>query len=1002
MDGKDKRVAGCFVPGYCFIGLTMRNYQILIDEIRSTFATDELISPDLYRSLADDYAKACKEMIGRLRACVAYLRSGNTGEAVRLAEVEPNLFDIYNLLDFPEREEWVGVLESLGYKLPPPFPKDLAQQLNDAYCQSASLEPLQKRYRVLAIERAPLAERLQVLRSIVAVDPINPAWRKDLEAFEEERLKELGREVDQAVAANNHVEMRKLQKELSQSWCVPVPAYLRDKLNVKLRGIHFQSLQKQLEERVGQLQQAHDDRNIEKAQALVDEIREIVGESGMAMPAELSDRAEKAMRWLNDEKKRRRLTARYEATLRQLKSELHGEASTDDLTRTHDALSVAAKDAAQPIPVPLEEEYLAVVRSREHQSKHKRQVNIALAAVGVMLLLAAMIVAGLWWQDKQQTDGIIATLREMLEQDAPLPPDAEAFQKNLETNRAGLLKRPDIEKLNAELRQRINADKERRNLFNEYYQLAKNSTADGETPDVLAWHQAERLALRDDEKTRRDALRPIFEKHIAGEQQRIDDSVETEMTRLIREAMSVQSDAGMTFRDRQSKLRAIVAELEHLTRTSGLSTAMTQRVTQATANTTQAIQDIEVDREHSERLDALLAAVGNAESYIKALNAYAEQFPQEPESEDFREVAGATETWGSLLHTETFRQALATVTGQNATDEMASRALEMYNRQYAGIRHFASEDFVKYGVPYLEAVARRTSDPLAEHKPFENIKATLRELCQRELWVIYASPSEPWYYVLREPVGRGSYSHVKGLGALAQASTRHFDDKYFATVPKVNQYNYALEALKTLDNITSTQWSDTCYTFAQRLFDADGIDPILKVVLLKQMIADFSECDSVFAERFRPMAALLNDGTAEFDKAPHWMDGEAIFNNPMRDKCRSILARITFPSKDEIQTATERVKRCLAEQSHEFRWIGFTLHRDDSWMISTRESPSPPPAGTLYVVRQMEDDTDYRCELVECGQIATDGKVTFNDKTLIRQGEPVFVNIQGLVHAQRF
>ena len=375
----------------------MRNHQILIDEIRSTFATDELISPDFYRSLADDYAKACKEMIGRLRTCVAYLRSGNTGEAVRLAEVEPNLFDIYNLLDFPEREEWGGVLESLGYKLPPPFPKDLAQQLNDAYCQSASLEPLQKRYRVLAVERAPLAVRLQVLRSIVSVDPINPAWRKDLEAFEEERLKELGREVDQAVAANNDVEMRKLQKELSQSWCVPVPAYLRDKLNIKLRGKHFQSLQKQLEELVGQLQQAHDKRNIEKAQAMVDEIREIVGESGMAMPAELSDRAENAMRWLNDEKKRRRLTARYEATLRQLRRELHSEASTDELKRSHNALFVAAKNVSQTIPESLDEEYHDVIRSRKRQAKHRRFVNTALIVLGIVILVTSMAIVLNWW-----------------------------------------------------------------------------------------------------------------------------------------------------------------------------------------------------------------------------------------------------------------------------------------------------------------------------------------------------------------------------------------------------------------------------------------------------------------------------------------------------------------------------------------------------------------------------------------------------------------------------
>ncbi len=969
----------------------MRNYQILIDEIRSTFASDELVSPDLYRSLAEDYAKACKDMSSRLKACIAYLRSGNTAEAVRLADVEPNLFDIYNLLDFPEREEWLSVLESFGYRLPPPFPKELAQQLNDAYCQSASLEPLQKRYRVMAVERAPLAERLQVLRSIAAADPINPSWRKDLEAFEEERLKELGRDVDQAVSENNYVAMRKLQKEISQNWSVPVPAYLRDKLNVTLRGIHFHSLNKRLEELVGQLQSAHDERNVERGQALVDEIREIVSESGMAMPAELSDQAEEAVRWLNDDRKRRKLVARYEAALRQLKSELHGGTSTDELARTHYTLSVAAKDVSEPIPEQVEEEYHAVIRSREQHSKRKRHVNIAVAATGVVLLLAGAIATVAWWQDHQRAEQTLATLREMLETDGPPPADAAAFQKNLETHHAGLLKRPDIEKLNAELSRKIDADKKRRSLFEEYYRLAKNSTEAEKTPDVLAYEQAVKLAQREDEKTQVSAMRPFFEKYIAETQHQIDAKVETELARLTREAMTVQRDESVTFRERQDRLRAISADLEHLARMPGLSKGLVQRVNRAAANASQAIKNLDVEREQSERLALLLGSVGNADAFVKQLNAYAEQFPRRGETPDFREVAATSGTWESLLYTETFRKSLAAVTGHETNEEAtAARALELYTQRYAGIRDFASEDFAKYGVPYLEAASRRTSDPLAERKPFDNIKAVLRELTQRELWTVYATPGDAWYYVLREPTGRGSYPYVTGF--YSKSASRNFDDSFFAAVPKVNQYNYAMAAIKSLDNISLEKWSDTCYALTKKLFDADGIDPILKVVLLKPMIADFSKCDSVFAERFRPVAALLDDGTPEFADAPNWMDGEKILNDPVRDKCRSILARITFPTAEEMKTAADRVNACLVEQQREFRWIGFPVRRDEQWTLLTKETP--PPAGTLYVVRPLDGITGFRCELLECGRIAPDGTVTLTAEIITRQGEPVFVKLQ--------
>ena len=968
----------------------MRNYQILIDEIRSTFASDELVSPDLYRSLAEDYAKACKEMISRLKTCVSYLRSGNTTEAVRLAEVEPNLFDMYNLLDFPEREEWAYVLESFGYRLPPPFPKELAQQLNDAYCQSASLEPLQKRYRVMAIEHAPLAERLNVLRSIAAADPINPLWRKDLEAFEEERLREIGHDVDKAVKAGDYVEMRKLQKDISQNWTVPVPTHIRDKLNATLRGIRFQSLNKQLEQLVVQLQQAHADQDAEKTQHLLGEMREIVNESGMAMPTDISDQAEGALRWLNEGKKRRKLVARYEAALRQLKSELRTGASAGELSQMYDTMTVAANDAAQLVPESVENEYQAVMQLREQQSKRQRHVKIAVSAVGVVLLLAVGIVAASAWRDNHAVAQTVIALQYMLEPDQPSD-EAKAFLNDLETNQSRLLKRNEIATLVNALKQKIEKDGERKALFDEYFQRAKNSTGDDKTPDVLAYQQSLKLAATESEADQVETIKPFFEKHIAESQRKIDASVEAEMARLARESVSIQRDQSLEFRERQNKLRAIVTDLEQLAYKPGLSEGLTQRLKRSTANITQAIAALEAEREQSEQLNALLATIGNADAYAKALTDYAERFPQRPESSDFRDVAAQSQVWQSLLQTEAFCQSLAVIRSNNIADEaLAGLAFDLYEQQYANIRNFASDDFVKYGLPYLETAKYRTIDPLAEQKPFENIKGILRELTQRELWVIYASPDDVWYYVLREPTGRGSYPYTTGF--FSKSNTRSFDESFFDDVPKVNQHNYSLAALRALDNITHETWSDTCYALTRKLFEADGIDPILKVVLLKLMIADFSKCDSVFAERFRSASALLDDETPSYEDAPNWLDGEKIRENTMRDKCRSIIARITFPTPEEMKTAYHRVDTVLAEQQQEYRWVGFSLRHNEHWSLLTKKAtPEALPPGTLYFVRLTDETSGDIRELVECGQVDQYGEIAFDRETIPRQGEPIFL-----------
>jgi hypothetical protein len=47
---------------------------------------------------------------------------------------------------------------------------------------------------------------------LVLTDPINLSWHKDWETFEEERLKELGGDIAQAISDNNDDAVRKLQK----------------------------------------------------------------------------------------------------------------------------------------------------------------------------------------------------------------------------------------------------------------------------------------------------------------------------------------------------------------------------------------------------------------------------------------------------------------------------------------------------------------------------------------------------------------------------------------------------------------------------------------------------------------------------------------------------------------------------------------------------------------------------------------------------------------------
>ncbi|MDR1383170.1 MAG: hypothetical protein LBJ67_04880 [Planctomycetaceae bacterium] len=978
----------------------MRNYQALIDDIRSTFATDESISPDFYRSLAGEYAVACNKMTQRLKSCVSYLHAGNAAETVRLAETEPNLFDIYNLLDFPEREEWRQVLDAFGFQLPP-FPSELARQLDDAYTQTASLEPLLKKYRVFAIQRAPLGERLMALRSMTAIDPTNTGWLKDQELFEQERLKTLDTEVEEAVASGNLNAMRALQKELSQQWSVPIPNDLKDKLSVAFRGMYFQSVTHRLKQLVEELLQTYDDQNADRGLSLLNELQETIRESGMAVPIEISDRAEPAVRWLDEEKKRRKIAAKYNAALEELKEELQQETSADELLRLHNALTIAAQEADAEIPAALEELYDDAWQNQKRKNKRRFHMRVAGVAVGVIAVLALTV----WILHAQNENHRQAVTLSAINQflNAATPDGAEQFLQELETKNKKLLQSPLIAESYGKLREKIDADKKRHEQFLERFEAAKKSTAEGTTLDATAFEQAEKSAKRNDEEELLASIRPRFEKRLVDEQQKKDAEFETKLTELSRRTATVLNDPNLSLRDWQNDLQKIADDFERLIRTPEITGSYMQRAKKAAADFSQTRKNLEAEQKRRDEFQILTAKIGDAQEFVQALKAYAEKSPRQPESADFLAVTQTADGWKALLHANEFRQLLANVRShapqeKDAAD--AAKAAALYDTQFAKIRGFVSPDFKEYAMPYLQTAKYRTADPLADEKPLETVLKTFRELAQREVWtIVNESPTGAWYYLTEEPKPpRTFYPYITDIKAAPK--TKRFDPSYFKNLPKVNPYKFSQESTRLLEKITPENWSDTCYRIVQTLNQADGIDPILKAVLLKRMIETFAKCDPVFADRFKKIADDLKD-VPDFDGMPNWMDGEKIISDPLHRKCGNLLTRMSFPTSEEIQAAHRRVNEQLDVSFPQYRWIGYLLKKNDRWEMvagtaepaSDAEQSNMPAAGTLCVVHPTQNDAAFQYEILPCGKWDAGKNATLDlpKQFPAKQGEPVFV-----------
>ena len=174
------------------------------------------------RVLAEQYAVACAEVNDRLSRCFSFLRQGLRAEAIHVADTPPAVMELLSILDFTKSAEWEERSEQHDWRRAPALAVDSAEALNEAYALENPLKEVIRTHRLLALGRAPLAERLATLRKLAELDSNNPNWQEDVRMIEKARLAQL----DDAIKAHSQEldlpALTALEAELArQDWLEP-------------------------------------------------------------------------------------------------------------------------------------------------------------------------------------------------------------------------------------------------------------------------------------------------------------------------------------------------------------------------------------------------------------------------------------------------------------------------------------------------------------------------------------------------------------------------------------------------------------------------------------------------------------------------------------------------------------------------------------------------------------------------------------------------------------
>ena len=157
--------------------------------------------------VAENYAKACESANQRLSKISRILEKGGEIEALQVAEQEPRLIPLIELLSFGEEIKWQTFCEENGHAVAPLIDFRLAEELLSIYDKGLSPNhPLYREYRA-AIRSKDDGKALELLRIISQLNPSDTNASKEIERLSRKITLDLIEQLDELLQSGETEEV---------------------------------------------------------------------------------------------------------------------------------------------------------------------------------------------------------------------------------------------------------------------------------------------------------------------------------------------------------------------------------------------------------------------------------------------------------------------------------------------------------------------------------------------------------------------------------------------------------------------------------------------------------------------------------------------------------------------------------------------------------------------------------------------------------------------------
>jgi hypothetical protein len=928
------------------INLLVREVQ---DLLINPFGVDESELMDVAGRHEDFVNEASNWMM----AVDKLLQKGLRTEAIELAERDPNLNEVIVALDFPEFDAWNELLLKHDMQPISELPEGVAADLNDAYGLSSSLERLMQKHRSAALARAPISARLQILRLLENKDAENPAWPEDIKGFEKARLAEVRSQLDEAIRQADLTALTAIDRELQDpAWRSAVPPELKRRATDGCAALRRDNALQEMQDAAYRLSDAFADFDLVLATPLYHRFNALNLIASLPASDRLFDIAGPALDWVREELEKVEREEHFRQAILNLEAGLEQGNTAGGLER----LAYEATRFNHILPERLQhrlQDRLQTLRVLADRRRRMITVATAFAALSVVAMVGFAVhsfrVRSEITRHKTQLTGLMesASATGLME---PLDRYFELLGKepssiSQSTIVLGLRQQYETLRLQQEgRRQQLDSQLE---AVTEAVEAATVPSAFEQIFQMLK--DAERLALSDAEKVailkadaeayrRRDEVQKV-----------VDDSFQQKTQLISKRIEALPLDNAGPYDNLLSEI-AILKQTPEVTQ--GLLTSLSSLERKVRGDRDEVNRRLEIARD----LQVVSSAVGNELSYTKALESYLTKYPGSVRSGNFsrvleteRDLLAGAMNWNRL------RQRFLGVSAKSTTPAEAREILDGYGTFLKSSGPYPGTTDLKTRLPILQSIGKRVP-------PVEGFRMIFGGRAISNAYLVSTVDQKKVFYADSPPIitldsiSFDVYTTPDGEQTVKQKlfKSQFAPDRLAGDIRPDKWLSPQTRLARNVsplmtENVTG-DFEVLIRTVAKRILGEDGLDPILRMLLVERVL-EYGAQGSLFIEsRFVPIKQAYSE--AGVPRLANWLS-DSDETTKLRIAAADFIQKNELVILQALETAVAD-RDALAEQpiGPAVHWIGWLSRGDvpaDGWRIRTNESLDAKSTGELIV-----------------------------------------------------